>query len=444
MLARFGVDVRRYDLRDADGFRRACEGATLAIIETPSNPTLAVTDIAGAAAAAHAGGALLCCDNTFATPLLQRPLDLGADLAWQSAHEVPRRALRPARGRRHDARCRAARAPRVGAPHGRRRAGARPRLAAAARPPHAARAAAAPGRDRRRAGAATGGAPGRAGRALPRPARPPRVRARPPADAGRRRRRAGVRAGRRRDRRTLRGGRPARAQRDQPRRRRDADRAPRPHRARGPRRGGPAARRRRPRERRRPLGRPRAGDRGVRPAGRAGERRRLRIPAPACARLPRMARDDERTSRAGEPPIVGSLPDVPGILAAMRLTPSLEQAPARARRRTARGGFPRRDDLARRARADRHRRVGGQRLLLLHGLARRLRVASCSRARAPAASPLSSTASRSGGSEGLSPKLAALVEIARGVGAIRAPSRARRSSARSTRAQPMPTRSSPS
>ncbi|MDX6564023.1 MAG: cystathionine gamma-synthase [Gaiellales bacterium] len=85
VLARFGVDVRRYDLRDQDGFRRACEGATLAIIETPSNPSLAVADIAGYAAAAHAGGALLCCDNTFATPLLQRPLDLGADLAWQSA-----------------------------------------------------------------------------------------------------------------------------------------------------------------------------------------------------------------------------------------------------------------------------------------------------------------------------------------------------------------------
>jgi len=85
VLARFGVEVRRYDLRDPDGFRRACDGATLAIIETPSNPLLSVTDIAEAAAAAHAGGALLCCDNTFGTPLLQRPLDLGADLAWQSA-----------------------------------------------------------------------------------------------------------------------------------------------------------------------------------------------------------------------------------------------------------------------------------------------------------------------------------------------------------------------
>ena len=49
VLARFGVEVRRYDLRDPDGFRRACEGAALAIIETPSNPTLAVTDIAAAA-----------------------------------------------------------------------------------------------------------------------------------------------------------------------------------------------------------------------------------------------------------------------------------------------------------------------------------------------------------------------------------------------------------
>jgi cystathionine gamma-synthase len=85
VLGRFGVEVRRYDLRDAEGFRRACEGAALAIIETPSNPTLTVTDIAASAQAAHAGGALLCCDNTFATPLLQRPLDLGADLAWQSA-----------------------------------------------------------------------------------------------------------------------------------------------------------------------------------------------------------------------------------------------------------------------------------------------------------------------------------------------------------------------
>ena len=85
ILGRFGVEVRRYDVRDRASFRRACEGAALAIIETPSNPLLTLTDIGQAAGDAHAGGALLCCDSTFATPLLQRPLDLGADLAWQSA-----------------------------------------------------------------------------------------------------------------------------------------------------------------------------------------------------------------------------------------------------------------------------------------------------------------------------------------------------------------------
>jgi cystathionine gamma-synthase len=85
ILERFGVEVRRYDARDADDFRRICDGAALAIIETPSNPLLTLTDIEVAAKAAHAGGALLCCDSTFATPLLQRPLDLGADLSWQSA-----------------------------------------------------------------------------------------------------------------------------------------------------------------------------------------------------------------------------------------------------------------------------------------------------------------------------------------------------------------------
>jgi cystathionine gamma-synthase len=77
--------VRRYDARERASFQRACEGAALAIVETPSNPLLTLTDIALAARDAHAGGALLCCDSTFATPLLQRPLELGADLAWQSA-----------------------------------------------------------------------------------------------------------------------------------------------------------------------------------------------------------------------------------------------------------------------------------------------------------------------------------------------------------------------
>jgi cystathionine gamma-lyase len=60
------------------------DGATLLLVETPSNPGLDVCDIAKAAAAAHAAGALLAVDNTTATPLGQRPLALGADLTVAS------------------------------------------------------------------------------------------------------------------------------------------------------------------------------------------------------------------------------------------------------------------------------------------------------------------------------------------------------------------------
>ena len=85
LLEPWGVEVRRYPRTEADAFEKACAGAALALIETPSNPTLDVIDIAASAESAHAGGALLVCDNTTATPLLQRPLDLGADLTLQSA-----------------------------------------------------------------------------------------------------------------------------------------------------------------------------------------------------------------------------------------------------------------------------------------------------------------------------------------------------------------------
>jgi cystathionine gamma-synthase len=54
-------------------------------IETPCNPTLGITDIAAVAARAHRHGALLACDNTFATPIMQRPLDLGADFVMHSS-----------------------------------------------------------------------------------------------------------------------------------------------------------------------------------------------------------------------------------------------------------------------------------------------------------------------------------------------------------------------
>ncbi len=60
------------------------DGAALVLLETPSNPGLEVADIAAAAVAAHAAGALLAVDNTTATPLGQRPLELGADLVVAS------------------------------------------------------------------------------------------------------------------------------------------------------------------------------------------------------------------------------------------------------------------------------------------------------------------------------------------------------------------------
>lgn len=82
-LAALGVEVRE---APTAGYWPAglLDGAALVLVETPSNPGLEVADIAAAAAAAHAAGALLAVDNTTPTPLGQRPLDLGADLAVAS------------------------------------------------------------------------------------------------------------------------------------------------------------------------------------------------------------------------------------------------------------------------------------------------------------------------------------------------------------------------
>ncbi|HWH66198.1 MAG TPA: PLP-dependent transferase, partial [Gaiellales bacterium] len=64
---------------------RHLEGAKMLWLESPTNPLLNVVDIASAAATAHAAGALLVVDNTFATPYLQRPIELGADIVVHSA-----------------------------------------------------------------------------------------------------------------------------------------------------------------------------------------------------------------------------------------------------------------------------------------------------------------------------------------------------------------------
>jgi cystathionine gamma-synthase len=80
-----GVEVRRLDMADLAAVRAACaEGVGLIWAETPSNPLMKVSDIAALAALAHEHGALLVCDNTFASPVLQQPLALGADIVMHS------------------------------------------------------------------------------------------------------------------------------------------------------------------------------------------------------------------------------------------------------------------------------------------------------------------------------------------------------------------------
>jgi cystathionine gamma-synthase len=83
----WGIEVEFVDATSLDALRRAVRtGRTrLVWIETPANPLWSVTDIAGAAEIAHAVGALLAVDSTAATPVLTRPLALGADLVMHSA-----------------------------------------------------------------------------------------------------------------------------------------------------------------------------------------------------------------------------------------------------------------------------------------------------------------------------------------------------------------------
>jgi cystathionine gamma-synthase len=86
-LAAWGVSVDFVDAGNLDALRAAVKrGRTkLVWIETPTNPTWAVTDIAAAAAIAHAAGARLAVDSTVATPILTQPIPLGADIVMHSA-----------------------------------------------------------------------------------------------------------------------------------------------------------------------------------------------------------------------------------------------------------------------------------------------------------------------------------------------------------------------
>jgi cystathionine gamma-synthase len=86
VLSRWGVEHTPVDLDDVDALRAAIRPGSTRVVwcETPTNPLLSITDIALTAEVAHEAGALLVVDNTFASPYLQRPLTLGADVVVHS------------------------------------------------------------------------------------------------------------------------------------------------------------------------------------------------------------------------------------------------------------------------------------------------------------------------------------------------------------------------
>jgi len=79
------VVVRLAPVHDAESVAASCVGAALLWVETPTNPAMEVCDLASVAAAARELGVLTVCDNTFAGPLLQRPIEHGIDIVVHSA-----------------------------------------------------------------------------------------------------------------------------------------------------------------------------------------------------------------------------------------------------------------------------------------------------------------------------------------------------------------------
>jgi len=85
LLQKMGLLFTYVDTRDAQRIADACTPRTVAVlVETPTNPLMWITDLSAAAEAAHQAGALLIVDNTFATPVFQRPFAHGADIVFHS------------------------------------------------------------------------------------------------------------------------------------------------------------------------------------------------------------------------------------------------------------------------------------------------------------------------------------------------------------------------
>ena len=85
-FGRWGLEASFVDMTNLDAIEQAVRpGVTRVVwVETPSNPLVRVADIKGAAEIAHGAGAMCVCDNTWSTPMITRPLDLGADLVMHS------------------------------------------------------------------------------------------------------------------------------------------------------------------------------------------------------------------------------------------------------------------------------------------------------------------------------------------------------------------------
>jgi O-succinylhomoserine sulfhydrylase len=89
ILPRFGIETTTVDARDTQAWEKARRPNTKAFfLETPSNPGLEVCDIRAIADIAHDAGALVVVDNAFASPILQRPMEMGADVVAYSATKL--------------------------------------------------------------------------------------------------------------------------------------------------------------------------------------------------------------------------------------------------------------------------------------------------------------------------------------------------------------------
>jgi len=85
VLERFGLEFTYVDTSNVDNVRKAMRDDTrIVFLETPTNPMMTVTDLAACADVAHKGGAMVVVDNTFCSPWLQKPIELGADIVVHS------------------------------------------------------------------------------------------------------------------------------------------------------------------------------------------------------------------------------------------------------------------------------------------------------------------------------------------------------------------------